>query len=157
MRLRWALPVALATAAVGLGLFAPVSAPAGCVGPELRVRDAAAETTEPGAATDQPPRVVTLRAGQQVSVRGRYFFVGCNDTGTSTGCSSTDPEPMPPAKDVDLTITQGDRSWVLGTADAGPAKGSYRVRWDVQLPVELEVGDATLTARDTELRVVIPD
>jgi hypothetical protein len=45
MRLWFAMPVALATAAVGLGLFAPASAPPKCVGPSLIV---------PGASTGKP-------------------------------------------------------------------------------------------------------
>jgi hypothetical protein len=157
MRLRLALPVAVAAAAVGLGLFAPASAPAGCVGPRLRVPGVRTGTPSTDPATGQQLSPVSLRAGQPVTVRGTWFFDGCNDTSGSTGCSSPPkPPPTPPAHNVRLTLVQNGRTWQLGTADAAGRRHQYAVRWDVTLPADLEPGVAVLSARTAEVPVVVP-
>jgi hypothetical protein len=155
MRPRVAMPVVVATAAVGLGLFTPPSAPAGCVGPSLTVPGApsAAPVTTP--AGDHLTTVRLVR-GQSVTVRGRWFFRGCHDTTAGGGCMGpSTPPPEQPARNVKLTLVQGARTWTLGTADADGPSTSYAARWNVTLPSQLQPGDATLTARGTPLLHVI--
>lgn len=155
MRVRVAIPVVMATAAVGLGLFAPTSAPASCVGPSLTVPGA--PTTAPvTTSTGDHLKTVRLTRGQSVEVRGKWFFRGCHDTSAGGGCMGpSTPAPEQPARHVRLTITQRTRTWTLGSANAdGPSK-NYAVRWRVTLPSQLQPGDATLTARGTPLLHVI--
>lgn len=119
------------------------AASASCVGPMLETRDAA------------PP---TITPGQRLTVVGRFFLDGCNDTRVvvrSYGCSTHEqaPEVVRPLDDVTLSLQQGGHTWRLGTADANSAG---RVRWVVTLPVDLEPGRATLvTDQSRGLRVVV--
>jgi hypothetical protein len=156
MRLWFAMPVAVATAAVGLGLFAPASAPASCVSPTLTVPGASTGKPTTEALTGLPVSTVNLRAGQPITVRGTWFFRGCNDTSSTSGCSApSEPEPMKPARAVELTLTQNGRTWVLGTADAASPGQQYAVRWAVVVPADVGAGDATLSARTAEVHVVV--
>lgn len=113
-------------------------ASAGCVAPYLRVDDARQE------------RPVVNR-GASVTVEGRAFVEGCNDTGGSSGfpgCSSQDDEPVLPHEDIGLRITQGDRQWELGREDAGTADDNQlgHVSWTITIPDDLRPGRARLEA-----------
>jgi hypothetical protein len=135
------LPLVVATAAVGLGVFAPTPAPASCVGPTLM------------------PPAVSLHPGSEMPVTGEWFYEGCNDTSVSTGstgCSHrSEPPPEQPARDVPLTLTQGTRTWTLATADAAGLKRHFRVQWQVRMPDDLQPGSATLSARTATVPLVI--
>jgi hypothetical protein len=141
--------VVLATAVAGLGLVAPAGTSASCVGPQIVVgRDA---FPRPAHAD-----VAVLRPGADVRVTGHWFFRGCHDTSASTGCSApADPSPEKSSRDVRLVLVQGNRSWVLGTADAGGPGSSYRVRWDVTVPADVGTGPAVLRAKTAEASVSV--
>ncbi|HET8561784.1 MAG TPA: hypothetical protein VFL69_14790 [Marmoricola sp.] len=124
------------------------SASASCVAPLLGVDGSAI-----------PPRhPVSVRAGDDLTVRGRFFHHGCNDTGGSEtdafGCSHSAPrEAEPPMKHVVLRITQRGHTWRLGVADAD---GRSAISWDVTVPDGLRPGAATLRAgTSSPLRVVV--
>jgi hypothetical protein len=140
----------LATAVVGLGLVAPAAPSASCIGPQIAVGD-----------NDPFPRpshadVAVVRAGADLTVTGQWFFRGCHDTSSSTGCSGpTKPPPEKPSRGVRLVLVQGSRSWVLGTADAGGPGSSYRVRWDVTVPPDVGTGPAVLRAKTAEASVSV--
>jgi hypothetical protein len=156
MRRAVALRVALATAVVGLGLVAPASAPASWVGPKMAVTGVPA-TSSPNPSSGVSVTTVTLTRGDAVTVTGLWFFRGCHDTSAHAGCSSP-PEPPSekPRWDVRLVLTQGGRSWVLGTADAGPPRRQYPVRWQVVVPPDVRPGAAVLSAGPTtRVQVVI--
>ena len=157
MRRAVALPVALATAVVGLGLVAPASAPASCVGPKIKVTGVPATTSSPDPSTGVSVTMVTLSRGDAVTVTGHWFFRGCHDTSAHTGCSSPPKPPSEkPKKDVRLVLRQGARAWVLGTADAGPPRRQYPVRWQVVVPHDVRPGAAVLSAGPTtNVQVVI--
>jgi hypothetical protein len=141
------LLLVVGVAAAGLGLFAPTSAPASCVGPRITVPGpTAAPTTLPDDETAVP--VVRLVPGQTVTVTGEYFFVGCDDTGTVTtygpGCERADPpKPPVPARDVALELTWNGRTFALGTADAGDEAGRWAVSWTFTVPEDIVPGVAT--------------
>jgi hypothetical protein len=148
--------VVLATAVGGLGLVAPTGPSASCVGPQIAVGGPGA-LPGPGPRTaDQDGTPVVLRPGDDVTVSGRWFFRGCHDTGASTGCSAPDrPPPEKPSRGVRLVLVQGSRSWVLGTADAGGARSSYRARWEVTVPNDVGTGPALLRAKTAEASVSV--
>jgi hypothetical protein len=157
--IRFALPLVVTMAAVGLGVFAPGAATASCVGPSLEVPGAPTHTPSPTPSDYQGRPTVVLTAGTAVTVTGEWYFVGCNDTSSSSGCSRTpDPPPEKPARDVRLILVQNKHTWPLGTADASGLAHHYRVRWQVTLPADLRPGDATLIARGrVELPVTVVD
>ena len=131
---------ALAALIVVLPLAALVSpAAASCAAPQLLL------------AKDQ--RV--LEVGQRLTVRGRYFVDGCNDTPSIGGGAQ---EPPPGSSDVPLRLRQDGRTYLLGYADAGgPDDSGYgRLRWDVTVPAGLLEGPARLTApRASRLGVTV--
>ena len=55
-------------------------------------------------------------------------------------------------RDVEIRLTQGIHSWVLGTEEATP-EGA--VVWRVQLPPDVRPGPARLTAATAQLRVTV--
>lgn len=114
------------------------TASAGCVAPYLRIDDAREELP-----------IVTR--GATVTVEGRAFVEGCNDTGGSSGflgCSAQEDEPVLPHEDILLRITQGDRQWELGREDAGSADEDQlgHVSWTITIPDGLKRGRARLVA-----------
>lgn len=145
----------LVSAAVTAGLFgisypAPMAA-AGCVGPTLAVGDTA--TPEP--TSDSPS---TLVRGQTANIAGVFFHAGCEDSFGSAGpgCQPSQPtDPQSPLTDVPLVLTQGDRSWELGAADAADRDQQYVISWTVSIPTDVAVGPATLTADAASLTVQI--
>jgi hypothetical protein len=127
---RLAAAVLLRRVAAVLGVLAPASAPASCVGPQI--------TMDAGA---------TAPRGEQLAVDGRYFHSGCADAIELTSCSgprASDPES--PSRHVELRLVQGDRSWRLGEADAGDATTQYAIRWRVTVPDDVSPGAAQLVA-----------
>ncbi len=141
-----------------LGLpLAPVAAPsasAACVGPYLLVGD-----------VQHRP---SIRAGASLTVEGRAFVRGCDDTGSVNmfGCRSSQGEVETPMSNVVLSLRQGDERWRLGTENAGSAADNRlgHVTWQVAVPAEVETGRALLVAdvpphgrdtMDTGLPVVV--
>lgn len=152
MRREFAVPIAIATAALGLGLFAPTQAIASCVGPSIAISGLApTPVTVDGTTQDS----YTVAPEAQVRVTGTFFFLGCNDTGGGGGCSGPSPEATKPDSDVPLVLTQGARSWTLGTSDASGESDSWSTRWDIQLPPDAQLGPATLTARSAAVALTI--
>ena len=141
----------VAASCAALGLVAPSPASAGCVGPSLEV---------PGAELRFPTdrTVVLPRSAGPLLVTGVTFTDGtCNDTPRTSGCGAPEtPAPAQPARGVELRLTQGDRTWELGTADAASSEQYYRVRWEVVLPADLRPGRATLTAGTADLVIEVP-
>jgi hypothetical protein len=158
MRRAWLHSVlVVATAVGGLALLAPTGTAASCVGPQIAVggADALPRTGRlRPAGHDGGP--VLLRSGAALSVSGRWFFRGCHDTSGSSGCSGPrQPPPEKPSRDVRLLLVQGERSWLLGTADADGPGSSYRIRWDVTVPADVGTGPAVLRARTAEVSVSV--
>jgi hypothetical protein len=132
-----------------LGLWSPPSALASCVGPQLRVGSGSSEAGDPPSAAEVPK-------SRPLTVSGEWFHEGCNDTGTSAGCSGPSPaKAEPPMRDVILTLVQGSSSWALGTADA--AGQNYTISWAVRLPVGVEPGPAVLSTPSTQVTIEITD
>lgn len=124
-------------------LLAAIAAP-------LPDRPAAASCAAPS--LEVAERTVLVR-GTSTTVTGDAFADGCQDSESCTvtfGCSSCepdDPEPTPD-QDVTLLLVQGERTWVLGTADAEGA-GSGRlghIAWTVEVPDDAKAGPARLVA-----------
>ncbi|MBZ5737627.1 hypothetical protein [Nocardioides mangrovi] len=122
--------------------FPSSPAAAGCAGPQVVV---------PGVdvARDRP----VLTRGSEVTVRGRYFLDGCDDTGGSSatlGCTTDDEgETVQPSRDVELRLN-GE---LVGTADADE---DGRITWTFTVPVDLPVGPATMDSYSgDEIRVRI--
>lgn len=122
------------------------TASAQCAAPWLYVGDL--EQSRPAISEDDP-----------VTVEGRGFVGGCEDgTGQDVlGCTVDEPEAEVPMTHVTLSIRQGDRSWRLGTEDAGGAEDGElgHITWTVRLPEQVESGRATLVAAEQELPVVV--
>lgn len=144
MRRTLAAAAVVVSATFGLGAFAPDHAAASCAGPMLTS--------------------AVVRPGEPLEVTGTNFFDGCADqvvvggpgcSGPSGPSDSHATEVQTPMTDVELTLTQGGRTWRLGRADAGPAGTDYAVRWQVVAPSGLVAGPATLQAATTQLPVVV--
>jgi hypothetical protein len=87
-----------------------------------------------------------LGRGTTTTIEGRGFVDGCQDNMSCSavpGCSHceyNDPAPKP-LQDVALRLRQGNRRWLLGTADADHLG---RVTWTFDLPAGLDRGPAIL-------------
>jgi hypothetical protein len=130
----------LALAAVVMAAVAPwpVTPAAGsCARPYLYIGD------------PQPARPVPVTTST-VTVQGRAFARGCNDTGTVNvfGCDTSRREVEEPMTEVTLTVQQGSRSWWLGTENAGTAEENRlgQITWTVRLPADVAPGRALLVA-----------
>lgn len=131
--------------------YSPLVARASCVEPSLAV----GATADPGQQSSQPAQLVR---GQTTSVAGIFFHAGCEDTSRTSGpgCRAAQPaDPQSPLHDVHLTLTQDDRRWELGTADAADRDQQYAITWTVSIPAETAVGAAMLTAESASLPVQI--
>lgn len=120
-----------------VGLWSvPGSGPASasCVGPSL-----------------EGARQVLTHDGEQ-TVTGKFFFDGCEDTGTcSPGCGCHVEDPQSPSQGVILRLRQHGHTWDLTYADAD---ASYDVTWSFELPPDVEPGRARLGAGTAEPIVV---
>jgi hypothetical protein len=136
-----------------LGLWSPTSAVASCAAPRIRVGPASPGTS----ATDDSPAVMSRR--EPVTVSGTWFHDGCDDTGTTSGCSGPSPStPEPPMRAVVLELTQGRSVWTLGIADAAGRDQDFAISWAVRLPADVRPGPAVLKATlSEELEVEIVD
>jgi hypothetical protein len=141
-RRRWPALFLLA----GLTVVPVGTAGASCAGPELRI----------GGSGEGPP---TVHAGEQTSVRGSYFTLGCDDYGSATvfGCSTDEGETVRPMRNVKLVLRQGDRRWDLASEDAGTARQNElgKITWQVRVPDDVREGPATLVAGTARLRVAV--
>ena len=143
--------------AVLLGLLAAAPYPqapavASCAGPTLEVEDA-------------PAVPVVVRRGEQVTVTGRGFVDGCDDTGggSAFGCSGDDEREIEsPLADIELVLLQGQPTMTqtsLGVADAGSAEDGElgQVTWTFTVPEQQPLGPAVLKTEGSEplrIRVV---
>ena len=91
----------------------------------------------------------TLKRGASVTVEGRAFTHGCQDSMGCTaglGCDSCEyDEPAPiPMQDVSLRLVQGARTWRLDTANAaaGPSGDAGWITWRFIAPPDAEAGRA---------------
>lgn len=96
-----------------------------------------------------------LQRGSTVTVEGRSFVRGCRDTmHCEVGCGSCDYDEPPeaPMEDVALRLVQGNRTWQLGSADAGAAADNRlgRLAWTFTVPADLSEGPARLVAEQAE-------
>jgi hypothetical protein len=143
-------PVVIVTACLlALGIAVPEQAPAGCVGPVIGIGSV------PSTPTSSPTgAVVRVPRDRPLHVEGVYFFEGCNDTpGPAPGCGAPQPPEQVPAKKVKLYLSQGARTWLLGTQDASGPDTSWAVAWDVQIPGDAARGQARLSAGNATLSV----
>ena len=103
----------------------------------------------------------TLVRGEEVTVIGRGFVDGCDDTGGGTvlGCGG-DTETEVPLTDVELVVVHGraEARRSLDTEDAGEADDNElgQVTWTFTVPETMEPGPVTLeTDRSDPLNVRI--
>jgi hypothetical protein len=127
--------------------YASSPAAADCGGPQLSID---------GASAYDPATSVPLRRGDEVTVEGRYFVQGCDDTGStgSLGCSPDDePDPM---SDIELRLVGTGASVALGVEDAN-ADGL--ASWTFTVPETAPLGAARLEAADywEEFHVTVVD
>ncbi|SDD84270.1 hypothetical protein SAMN05421872_111170 [Nocardioides lianchengensis] len=108
------------------------------------------------------PAEPTLTRGADSTVEGRAFVDGCRDTMSCSGlpgCESceSDGPPERPLRDVRLELVQGDRTWPLGTADAGTAADDRlgQVTWTFTLPADVRPGPAVLQVDGEEQAEVV--
>lgn len=153
MRIRRLLILVMSAAVCAslLGLVRSPGAVAGCVGPTLELRGPA----EPG---PSPSHAAAVVRGQSTTVSGIFFHAGCEDTWSSSflGCGATPlSDPQSPLTGVELTLAQGDRTWVLGTADATDREQQYAISWNVSIPEDVAAGPAELRAGGASLAVQI--
>lgn len=95
---------------------------ASCAAPQLRLV---------GAGRTEPP-VVT--AGSEVTLAGRYYVDGCNDTGQHTAS-----QPLT----VTLLLLRGDSVAQLGKVQAHGELGTFRTT--VRIPTDFPAGKARVT------------
>lgn len=104
---------------------------------------------------------VVLRPGEEITVRGRHFLDGCNDTGpgeSDMGCSGSDEaanDRVPSMEDVELFIQHGSTKVSqikVGQADAGTADTDRygRIEWTFRVPMQLPSGPAVIMASSSE-------
>lgn len=140
----------LATAATGLGLYAPSTASGSCVGPMLEVRDPASNALRTATAA---PGVPAVAPGEPVALFGQYFANGCDDTSGGPGCGGPEQrERVTAQRAVRLDLFQGTRTWDLGTKDAD---ARYEIRWTTTLPKDLQPGEAVFRAGTATLTVTV--
>ncbi|WP_121253659.1 hypothetical protein [Nocardioides ferulae] len=137
--------------AAAVAPFPQQPAAASCAAPSLEV---------PGAARTP----VVLHAGERVTVTGRGFVEGCDDTGGGSvlGCSGGDEgETEEPMSDVELVLLHGRPTPTqvsLAVADAGTADDGRlgQVTWTFTVPADQPLGPAVLKTEGSEpLRVRI--
>lgn len=133
-------------AALLVGLCAAPESPAtgSCAAPALSV---------PGAFGDPP----TLLVAGETTVRGSHFVTGCDDQpDVGLGCGAEPTTEEVPMSGVELTLSQGDRVWRLGRADAGTGEADRgEVTWSVRIPADVGQGPAVLWAGGTRLKVQV--
>lgn len=151
--------LALLTGLLGVAVvpYSDNPAAASCAAPSLSVE---------GHDTDQRVRLVP---GEEVTVTGRGFVEGCDDTGGSSasplGCSGDDHEEIEtPLTDIELVALQGQptmKETSLATADAGTAEDDDlgQITWTFVVPRTLSPGPAVLKTVGSEplpVRIVSP-
>ena len=138
----------LVLSCVALAPYPSSPSAAGCAAPQLSV----------GGELSTRQRPVELRRGSEVTVDGRFFHDGCDDTGggDAFGCSADEPEPEPPQTDVELVLLErsADVEGVsLSVADADEAA---RATWTFTVPADAPLGRGVLRAGTSdELYVLV--
>jgi hypothetical protein len=143
-----AISAAVTVGLLGVG-YEPVAA-ASCAGPSIAV----GSSVDPA----RPPSTGTLHRDTDTVVSGLFFHQGCEDTGVppGPGCRPAPPaDPQSPMSDVELTLVQGDRTWILGAADAADRDRLYAITWTVSVPADTRTGAALLRAASASLPVQI--
>jgi len=132
--------VGLLLVLAGLAVAPYPSSPAagGCVSPQLSIAGKLSSRQSP----------VELRRGDEVTVDGRFFHDGCDDTGggDAFGCSTDEPEPEPPQQDVELVLLEkpADPEGVsLSVADADEEANAT---WTFTVPTDAPLGRGILRA-----------
>jgi hypothetical protein len=145
---RGVLGLSAGLTALALAPLPSTPAVAGCAARELSVAGDLGSRQSP----------VVLVRGEEVTVDGRRFIDGCDDTGggDAFGCSTDEPEPEIPVEDARLELLEsaaGEHGLVLGEADADHAG---RVSWTVTIPVDAPLGRGVLVAAFSDgLHVVV--
>ena len=118
-------PIVLAASLLVIVILIPIqSSWAQCVGPSI--------TLSP---TSGP-------AGSRVTIFGKDFLGGCNDT----SLNGVIPPPPPPAKGIGFTFVQGARSWYLGKVNANK---DYSFAFTVTVPRNAILGSGQFRATGT--------
>jgi hypothetical protein len=145
---RGVVGLSVALAAVVVAPYPSTPAVGDCSAPQLSVGGDLGSRKTP----------VVLHQGAEVSVDGRYFVDGCDDTGGGDvfGCSHDEPEPEPPLQDAELELldsTRSEHGLVLGVADADD-RGD--ISWTVTVPADAPLGRGVLRAAvSSDLYVVV--
>lgn len=141
-----------------LGLTAPQTALASCVGPQVSIT-----VGDGGSAVAHVEGAeVTVEPGARLTVTGTWFRDGCNDTSSvgTTGCGGpvvSQGETETPMRDVVLLLTQGNGRWPLGTTDATGRADSFAIAFDVGLPTDLQPGAAVLMVGPVPVQLQVDD
>ncbi len=77
--------------------------------------------------------------GAELRVKGTAWIDGCDDTGGPI----FGPEPGKPVDDIELTLVQGQKKWVMWT---GRSNTRGELRATVTVPIDAAPGDALLIA-----------
>ena len=90
----------------------------------------------------------SIAPGEKVEIAGTGYH---NGDCSSLGCASCS-RPATRAKNVDITLRQGDKSWTLATVDAN---GEYTIKAEVTAPADVAPGAAVITAGGAEAEVTV--
>jgi hypothetical protein len=86
-----------------------------------------------------------VKIGSTIDVDGFAFFASdCHDTPGTLLTSCFDAEPVA-YEDVQLSLRQGKHFWRLGVSHAESDRAGH-LTWHVELPADLQPGEATLEA-----------
>jgi hypothetical protein len=135
---------------LGLAVAPYPSSPASadCAAPQLSIDGEYSSRGDP----------IELQRGDEVTIEGRYFVDGCNDTGGggAFGCSQDEPESTPPQQNVELQLLEKRSSATgisLGRADAD---GDGRATWTITVPSDAPTGSGVMRAgTSSELYVTV--
>ncbi|GGB22287.1 hypothetical protein GCM10011492_10090 [Flexivirga endophytica] len=108
---------------------------ASCAGPQLQL---AGEREHPGAAV--------VRAGQTLTVTGRFYLDSCQDTNHA-------PEPHPLT--VGISLRGHGRTVLLRTVRAHGSLGTFRA--SVRIPADWPAGKTTLTTRTSGAQAAVAE
>lgn len=85
---------------------------------------------------------------------GRAFYAKCNGR-VGGGCardSNNIKAPSGPNINIQLTLLQGEREWLVARADAD--KETFEVAWQFRLPQDVVPGPAKLIASGPDVRAI---
>lgn len=86
--------------------------------------------------------------GTKMSIRGSGFASECRDVITcEVGQPCTPPPPAPPSRGIMIELSQGERTWALGTVDAS---ADYSFTINATVPGDARNGLAVIRTRNPQ-------